>query len=256
MALKLWKKDELRRENLDFSFTDDLQLPEVVKVWYWELDRELGTVNEPFKAQLPPLNSMAKCPPGHDPRHQIALPLGLKYRRLCELLRDIKPNTDSLQVHMAPYSTIHAFEIDWTVPLKEITKAFKSWLEAQTVHQRWGNLHCVPLAIERHGRKDFCDAWLRELAVYRICCARLKYKEGMNLLRELGITKADIGSSNWSHAKFRSRERIRAYKELVESLRGWRDRVMSDSTLAWNMLKSFSRASIDGVHRRRRRLKK
>jgi len=37
-TLKRWKADELTKENLDFSFTYDLPLPEVMRVWYWELD--------------------------------------------------------------------------------------------------------------------------------------------------------------------------------------------------------------------------
>ena len=77
--VKIWTQAELVKINLDFSFTERMSLPEVMAVWYWELDRELGTVIEPFVHK--PIESS---------RYEAPLPLGLKHRKLGSLLPSIK----------------------------------------------------------------------------------------------------------------------------------------------------------------------
>jgi hypothetical protein len=254
--VKVWTEAELQKENLDFSFTADLSLPEVVAVWYWELDRELGTVIEPFILRPKPTPASMF----EDPNHEIPLPLGLKYHKLGSLLPLLKPSTDSLKVHGPSRSRIHAFEINWDVPLHQIVAAFQAWGEKQSVHRGDREYYDSLFSEPKRGRKDFCDAWLGELRIYRIS-AVLNYMNGVQKLKDLGIIGqgAQIDASNWSHAIRRSRERINNYKSVVESLPPWngpREKVAPDSTLAWRLLESFGRASIQRALRSRRLTRK
>jgi len=295
--VKVWTKAELRKENLDFSFIERMSPPEVMAVWYWELDRELGTVTEPFDRNRKPAASMFESP-----NHEIPIPLGLKYRKLGSLRSWIKPSTDSLRVHGLPHSRIHAFEINWELPWPKVVNAFKAWGESQSFYK---TKHWVsdetdeddepdnrppPWPATKRGRKDFCDGWLRELMIYRISSAGLGYAEGVRLLNVLergprrvrrhlqhegsSTRNLQIDDTNWCHAGRRSRERIRIYKSVIDSLPAspfvslqntWerlgsaygrsappksfnaqRERVSPDSELAWCLLRSFSKESIDG----------
>ena len=141
-GVKVWTKAELVQENLDFSFTDRLKRPEVMAVWYWELDRELGTVIEPFVHKPKPpaasaVSDFVRIRTAEGPNHEVAIPLGLKYHKLSSLLPRIKPSTDSLRVRgVSSRSRIHAFEINWDMPWPQVVAAFKAWGEQQSYYAK------------------------------------------------------------------------------------------------------------------------
>jgi len=297
---KVWAEVELVKENLDFTFTENLRLHEVVAVWYWELDRELGTVGETFlhKSKLKPhpcrlrevMENKQKpfrdCMEGYYLR-EVPPPLGIRGRKLGSLVRSIKLWTDSLRIHGGS-SRIHAIEINWEMPWDCVVAAFDEWGKKQSAYRK--KAWCFegesgenepdptpswPSVVK--GRKDFCDKWLKDLAIYRIAMAKMPEKEGKKLLLSLGVIdpKPEISSPNWHHSVALCRERIRLYKAVVESLPDspfdgakrtfqWidktsgttvsqrkfaRDRVRPDTELAWSLLKYFTKPSIQSAGR-------
>ena len=266
---RVWRPEDLQRENLNFNFVQRLSFAEAMAVWYWELDREMGTVVEPFvRRPKPPCASASESP-----NHEVPLPLGLRYHKLGSLLPLITPSTDSLRVRGVPRSRIHAFEINWEIPWPQVVAAFNAWGKKQSSYRikypdcaeepspdEDAKLH-PPWPTVKRGRNDSCGAWLDELRAYRISTAGLKRSEGLDLLKKLRIIGdgIEVASSNWSHAIKRSRRRIMLYRMVLDCLPGspfsfplgvpQSDRVCPHTELAWSLLEYFGRPWIAGRSR-------
>jgi hypothetical protein len=280
-GLRVWTKADLQRENLDFTFILRRPLPEAIAAWYWELDRELGTVIEPFVERPRPRRASAS----ESPNHEAPVPLGIKYYKLGSLLPWITSSTDSLSVCGPSRSRIHAFEINWEMPWPQVVAAFKAWGEQQSSYRSRYESSGEPYEpydpydpddqldwpATGRGRKDFCYAWLNDLRVYRIKSAGLTFKEGFRLLKETDAGPQRVGRqqrekivgpdieidpAKWSNAIRRARRRISLYRFVVDSLPGpicshpgsaqsQPDRVPPNTELAWRLLEYFAKPWID-----------
>lgn len=254
-SAKVWTEAELVRDNLDFRFALKWPLPEAMSVWYWEMDREMGTVTEPFVAR-PMRSATSIC---EDPNHEVPLPFGLKYHKLGTLLPFITPETDSLRVRGMARSRVYGFEINWELPWPQIVAAFDAWGKKQHTYRIpqswWPETPADPDEADeltppstKLGRKDGCQAWLGELRAYRIKSAGLTRNEGLALLRQMGVLGKDVkkSSANWSAEERRSRKRILLYRNVIEMLPAEaQSRVPPNSELAWRLLDYFAKPSVD-----------
>jgi hypothetical protein len=188
-SIKHWRRSELVASNLDFHFVRAYPMQEQIRIWLWELDRELGSATRAFVTHSrPPEPSESPFPDGRI-NYPVPLPPGVNYHPLNELLSRIKPDTDWIWNRRAPYSTIHAFEIQWCLGIPAIEAAFHAWVLGQETHRKRGKKDHIEVFVPTKGRKDFIDTWLMELAIYRIDSAGLKYKDGPKHLEELGVKR-------------------------------------------------------------------
>lgn len=204
-TLRQWSKQRLADRDWDFaSFCDALEKaaaekPEseswilMYRAFTWEIDRELGSGNEPFdltKELSGPstrvFDSMERefllvQQAGPTLIKAIEPPIWLsnpqkKYQplnewRLCELAQHVTPTTISVS---RGSNNICALEIPWTDDEDDVVDAFRSWLR---VHR--GRSRKVP---KRPGRRHEWRTSFMNLAVYRLSAAGYTREEALKKL--------------------------------------------------------------------------
>ena len=163
---KEWKKSRIKPEDYDFSKYIDAPPRLLMLMFYWEVDRELGSRKPAFLAS----DKCLEVAQGLIKNH--AVPELIKHRDTSELQELINQadGNGTLQGSLH-FSTVVPIEIDWSETDDELVSSFKRWLKK------------YPRPFVRKPRplrkpKQFLLR-LTHLAVYRLHSAGIKFTENL-----------------------------------------------------------------------------
>lgn len=230
--LKSWTKTSLTERDWNFlgfyaeldravSMLPDAKAPFLVaRAFDWELDRELGSGNEPFN-----LAREFEHEPADDPRQgqilimrrdhptiAVAIPEPPPWLLWPELRNDRINEwpVAELAWYLPPDASlvsrgsndICALEIPWTVNEEDVVEAFRAWL-------RWHRGKHTEKAGRNAGRKHEWRTWFRDLALYRLAEAGYTRKEVLKMLAEASkkSTPQELSPQNFARAKRLIREK-------------------------------------------------
>lgn len=222
--LKSWTKTSLTERDWNFlGFCEGLEravsmLPDakapflVARAFHWELDRELGSGNEPFdlarefEHERMPIDDERECRLLIKRRkhHSIAVTLTespdwlhwparknhcLNEWPVAELAWYLPPDASLVS---RGSNDICALEIPWTVDEEDVVDAFRAWL------RRHRGKHT-----DKAGRKhDWC-IWFLNLGIYRLASAGYERAEVLKMLSESfkSLGRRPLSAPNFSRAK-------------------------------------------------------
>lgn len=206
LHLKPWRRQEIEREDWDFSelldsVAERLKINERIEflrwAWMFEVERELNSGNPPFIRRW----REAGRPWPFDPRSDWAMrkhPLGRFLEKHGKNI-DSKSNYVVTRSPGHPYADAHIIEIDWSQSKEQIVQDFLKWLDDIMDHPPTD----YKKTKGRAGRRDSYRSWFNDLSIFRLGDAGYTRREAIKLA---GLN--EISSPNWAHAKQRTLNRI------------------------------------------------
>jgi len=216
--VKSWQRkwtsaDCLEGEEYDFGY---LKPEERKAAWCWEIDRECfwEALDKPSRRPF------AALTPREREDYSGELDAGTSALVLLEIplkeARDsIGSTTEFLWRNQSQFCSAHLLRINWAMPRARIIEAFSRWLDARAVPFLPRSFK--PLHVERKGRNNDFNAWMKDLTVYRVS-RRHRYTTGKDMLA--GVDRL-VSQSKWCDAIARVKRRIKQNQEMTVLRHYW-----------------------------------